>query len=272
VRIRSRRPITAAIVATYFSGKLTGKKTFVGIRRRVLRVRRLYVDRLWQLGRHALWLYQRGLSPRADEVEVERLVRAFRLAANCTPRSVIYSRPRTWAKACNRANFCPYCWEATSARQFQRIREIVNKILSVSSRQSFIAEYRVVERFVSARGIGGMHFVSEQERFAAIETLRAEIALTKQYISQQHKQFQRRTVGSIWRIVIIPHEIGWKLQLRQFWIAAADANFVAHPPPAGATIPRARTLNLQPGATWRQRKTTHSVDHHIYQIRTRLRG
>lgn len=260
VRLRHRRPIVAAMAATYFAGSFGGKKsTLRRVRSRVALVGRLYIDRLWHLGRHELWLYQRGLSAHPAEVEVDRLVRAFKLAADCTPRSVIYSRPLTWAKACNRSNFCPYCWEATASRQIQIVRQLINKLVRAQAGRPFCVTTRIVEYFLSA-GIGGDDLGSATQRYVALEKLRVELTRCKKYLQQQHKRFQRNTFGSIWRIVVIPCADGWRIQIRYLWVAAASKNFfVAALPVVAARVVAERTAVFSEERTWKARKTTYTA-------------
>lgn len=267
VRVRSRRPITAGIVATYFSGQLEGKKTVAKIRRQILRVGQLYLERLWDLGRHGVWLYQRGLSAAPDELEVDRLVRSFTLAACCTPRSVIYNKPRTWAKACNRSNFCPYCWEATATRQIQVVRQLVNKLTLSANAAAFTVRARVTSYTVDVSNLGGDDLATPQERYAAIVRLRAELFVCKQYLQQQHKRMQRNTFGSIWRIVVVPKTSGFELQIRQLWVVATAKNFnVVALPCSLAAVLYDESANVAANKSWSLRKSTDDVDTQVYNL------
>ena len=125
--------------------------------------------------------------------------------------------------------------------------------------RSFCVTTRVVEYFLSA-GIGGDDLSSEARRYAALEKLRVELARCKKYLQQQHKRFQRNTVGSIWRIVVIPHADGWRIQIRYFWVADARKNFiVAALPVATARVVVEHTAFFSEAHTWRARKTTHTT-------------
>ena len=265
VRIRSRAPIQAAIACTYFAHRPSARQTLNRVRNRIAAVNRLFLERVWNLGRYELWLYQRGLSPNPSELEPERLVSAFELLARCASRCVIYARPPKNHRPCNRANFCPHCWASSAARQYQRIRCVINSLTSRTAERGVTLTVQTTEVPLTSCGIGGDGFSTPEERYAAILNLRSAIERCKTHVQRFQKSTQRNTLGSIWRVVVIPAEAGWRLQLRQLFLTDADKQPPTTPMPRSQTVYREQ-LHLHAGLSWGDRRQKHSQYAAAYEL------
>lgn len=265
---RKRASHCVALTCTYYPNTPKKLKTLPRIRSTVNRISRMWVQRLWDLGHNGLWLYQRGLSPNPSEIDPDRLIRAFELFADCRSRCVAYMPPPPWAKEikykpCNRANFCPHCWAAQSARQTQHIKKIINDLLLRDPDSRLHLTTHIAEKFVSSCGIGGDQLATPEERFDAIVRLREQVDKCKKHIASQYKYVQRHALGSVWRIVVVPADSGWKLQIRQLFLMQAD-----NKPPLkvmhGMRTASKKVAKIYGGFTWKQRKSTESMDSHVY--------
>jgi|APCry1669188879_1035177.scaffolds.fasta_scaffold00762_10 hypothetical protein len=266
---RKRASYCVALTCTYQAGNVFSKKGLPYIRSSLDSMRLLFMRRVYELGKHELWLYQRGLSAEPHELNPAKLLRAFELFADCRPRCVIYMPPPAEIaqyiehKPCNRSNFCPHCWASVAARQTQHVKKVINDTIRDDAFARLVLTSQITERFVSSNQIGGVNFATTQERLEAILNLREQIAGVKEHIAAIHKRAQRNTVGSIWRIVPIPTDGGWRLQLRQLFLSR-----VGRPTPydvmRGMTTMLHEQAVAQGGYTWKQRKSALDMDGDIY--------
>lgn len=265
---RKRASHCVALTSTYYSNTPKRLKTLPRIRSTINRISRMWVQRLWDLGHNGLWLYQRGLSPNPSELDPDRLIRAFELFADCRSRNVAYMPPPAWAKEvvykpCNRANFCPHCWAAQSARQTQHIKKVINDLLLRDPNAQLHLTTHIAEQFVSSCGIGGDRLATPEARFDAIVRLRAQIDKCKKHIASQYKYVQRHAIGAVWRIAVIPADTGWKIQIRQLFLTPVDVE-----PPRkvmyGMRTVLKKVAKIYGGFTWKQRKSTETMDSHVY--------
>lgn len=267
VASRKRASYCAALAGTYG----VEEHTLTNVRACVNQISKLWVDRLWELGRHELWLYQRQLLPDPHEINPDKLMRAFRLYADCRCRCVAYMPPRTKQEKyieehripCNRANFCPHCWAMTSARQCQRVRMLINEHITGAPNARVTLTSQTQEYFFSAAGIGGVSFSNPAERHSAISALVAEIDRCKSFVKQKHKTVQRKTLASIWRYVVIPADDGWRIQVRQLFLTDGFSSPPQHIMRRTQHV-RTKSAVASSGHTWQQRKSTLTMDEDIY--------
>lgn len=265
---RKRASYCLALACTYGVGT---DFTIKNIRSCVNRVGKLWVDRLWELGRHELWLYQQHLMPDQHNINPDKLSRAFALYADCRCRCVAYMPPQSVKeryiderrKPCNRSNFCPHCWAMASARQCQRTREIINAYVAANQDSSISVTAQTSEYFFSSAGVGGLRFSTPEDRYAAIMSLRAEIEKCKRGLQRKHKTVQRNTLASAWRSLAVPAEDGWRIQLRQLFLTTGNKK------PPLETFGRMRQVSLSSarvsgGHTWEERKTKLDMDNDVY--------
>jgi hypothetical protein len=268
VGLRERASYVVALTCTYLKGV---QPTLTNARERVNVIKKLWIERLWDLGRHELWLYQRGLLPNPDAIEPKKLLKAFRLHVNCRPRCIVYMPPREeWQrnveyKPCNRANFCPHCWASVSARQTQRVKQLINACVAADANAKLTLDLQVTEYFLSSGNIGGINFVTPEEMYSGIVRLRDEFKKHKKHLAAIYPRVRRNTIGSVWRSVVIPAEHGWRIQFRQLFLSEKPKR-----PPLdvmrGARRVVNKTVNISGGHTWKERQTKLTMDDNIYGL------
>lgn len=268
VALRNRASYRVALNCTYSTGAAIVKKSLTEFRKTLNHVRELWLQRLWNLGQHELWLYQRGLSPEPHEIDPARLLRAFELYADCRPRCVVYMPPPEWVKEkehkpCNRSNFCPHCWAALVARQTQRIKQLINAYIAHRADARLTITTQISEYFFSSCGIGGTSFSTPEERHTAILHLRQQIERCRKYLDSTRKAVYRNTFAAAWRIVIEPVEDGWTIQIRQLFLTTEKQTPPTGKPRWARTVLR-KSATAEAGHSWKQRKSDLTMDGEIY--------
>jgi len=238
------------------------------VRSTVNSICRQWVHRLWDLGRHELWLYQRGLVPDVG-LDPYKLIRAFELYADFRPRCVAYMpRPASWKpveyKPCNRANFCPHCWASLIARQTQRLKYLINAYIASDAKARLFVRVVIDEHFLTSAGIGGLGFAEPENRYSAIIRLRKELQKCKRHIDKNYASTRRNTLASLYRVCAVPLQDGWRVQTRRLLLATSDTELNV-PLMRGSRRVLDTTAIARGGETWMQRKTTSTQDEDIYR-------
>lgn len=222
IAVKKRVCHAIAIAATY----RTSRKQSFNLQqcsnacRQIKKIHRLWVFRLWSLSSNDLWLLQRGLDPDPAELEQTKLRRSFKRLAGCISRNVVYSKFRLRLpkkRVCNKTNVCPHCWANTVAAVVYTVRRVINVELNSAQEQPVTVSSVVLERMIPAR-VGGVNF-------SAPETLRQESLFLRHALQnlQRFKTVLRyrvkkysatAIVGVVWRVVLIPKNDHWLLQLR----------------------------------------------------------
>lgn len=265
---RKRAIYCVALTCTYGAGAAIVNKSLPELRHTLNHIRRLWIQRLWDLGQHELWLYQRGLSAEPHEIDPARLQRAFEMYADCRPRCVVYMPAPEWAKKeehkpCNRSNFCPHCWASLLARQTQRIRKLINDYIADRPTARLTLTTQIAEYFVSSGNIGGTSFATPEQRHRAILDLRKQIERCKKHLKSQQQFVYRNTFATAWRVVVEPRDGGWCIQLRQLHLTT-EKQRVPTSKPAWMRLVSRRSAEARGGYTWKQRKTSLTMDGDIY--------
>ena len=266
VASRKRASYVVALACTYLKGQ---EPTIQNVRTCVNNIRKLWIERLWELGRHELWMYQRGLLPDPIELNPEKILQAFKLYSGCRPRCIVYMPPQEkWQqfikhKPCNKSNFCPHCWASVSARQTQRVRQVINAHLAGDRTANLRLDMQITERFLSSGNIGGLNFSEPADRYQALVRLRNELHACTRHLKKIAKRVQRSTLASVWRNVVIPEERGWRVQLRQLFLTESP-----YMPPLdvqrGYSTAKHIIVPIVGGQSWAQLKTVSTMDDNIY--------
>lgn len=211
-------------------------------------VRRLTINRLFDMARFALRMPIRGLLLDERYCEQDRLRRAFTLGIWCRPTCVIYP-PKTQTrkfKSCGCTNFCPACWAAVTASQCAQCVDVVSALL-VDGVSNIAVTTRVSEEFVPAPQIHPLTYAEPDEVAAAIEVVRGVLHTYKQRLDAKRKRVQRNTLAACWRLVPVPTAGGWRMQCRQFMLTKPG---IAPPvlKPHGAAVPFTKTVHVRDSA------------------------
>lgn len=258
---RRRLCCRVALVGTYRVKKFTG---YI-LRRRINTVQRLWADRLWQLISNDLWLPTRNAATDQHEVNLDQLAWTYKFLARCRPRVVLYANaerlkenPKQF-KTCKRYNICPHCWSAVTSHQCRYIKELINNHINAKTINRLLLTVQVSEIFVSSMGVGGNEFATPARREAAAQLLMDTIKRYKAHLKTKYRTTNRNTQGSIWRIVVVPENAGWRVQLRQLFLTEPGKS----PPadrPRGSRLVTKIEVEAVGGRSWHDRKTIYSED------------
>lgn len=213
-----------ALACTYTTPKnqLFTRMSLPGVRRRVASVHTLWVNRVWELCANDLWRLQRNLTDESfDDIDASKLETAFINLASCLCKCVVYKHytkpsqplPDFLRRSCLRRNFCPHCW-AETARSHSRtaLRELRDLI----KKTNVVATTFVYEKTIPA-DIGGPAFADVDVFNDDVIRLRRYVIRLLRKCSGLSRSFNRYCgVGGAWRVVVIPHERHWTVQLRLF--------------------------------------------------------
>ena len=270
VNYRRRAGCLVALQATY--GALN-RKTITMIARRVRQFRVLFVNRLWALGKEGEYFAVSGVDTSPEFFDVRRVVQAFQRCVRCVPNLVIYAawRQKQKRRPCRRSNFCPACWARGVVRAYRGYKQTINILLAAKPAKPVKVTLRVYERFVEAPFADLAESATPEELTTAISIVRAHIADCKQYLSAMRKNTYRNTAASYWRIVAIPDETGWRIQLRQLLITTPKRKKKQSKKPRhefleNYSLIASRTVTALPRKTWLERKTTESFDDGLAEL------
>lgn len=266
IAVKKRVCHAIALAATYRTPRqllFLPRHLFI-VRRRIRKIHKLWVLRLWMLSSNDLWLLQRGLDPSLELLEQDRLRRSFKRLANCISRNVVYNKYLLQfrkKRVCNKTNVCPHCWANSVAAQVHVVRKVINAQLKLYPDRLLRVSVVVMERNIPAR-IGGVNF-------AQPETIRQEILFLKhvlhnlQRVKSKLSNRARRcnpelVAGIMWRVVLIPKNDHWLLQFRTLCVHRLSEKR-AHKLLVGKDLPdmtcvHSSLVSFPPGLSWRNRK------------------
>ena len=206
--------------------------------RRTNTVRKLWERRLKELLGRGLWtLDANGCTVNDERFNMERFLFSYRRCLFCRPSYLYYKRyDKTRAinyqiRPCWRNHICPFCAARVMAAQYRYVKHWLNKQLRTNANHTELVAYcRVARVFVPAVDFAP-HMGCEPEHIGRLSApLRQAIVKQKSAYAALTKKLQRHTVGSLWRLVVIPTDDGWFLDVRQFLVC-----------PVGVTPPFVRS-------------------------------
>jgi hypothetical protein len=190
--------------------------TPASIRRRLWRAHVLWFRRIKELACRELWFP----SPRYSSLFVKSA--SVKRCLYCRPTNLVYR----WAdgepnlKLCGRTSSCPFC----AARHAEDLYKRVSRSIRDLSKRGIpaVAVVRVSNYFVSAKAFEDVGWdVANMYKNAGV--LREILQTEKAKYKQIRRQLQRRTYGSLWRVVVNPVDAGWEIEVRQFLITRPKA-------------------------------------------------
>lgn len=216
--VNTRRQPCYDVARAAVFGTNVGETDVGVVQEQINTVRRMALARLFEMACLELRMPVRGLILDERYCDQEKLVQAFSLCAWCRPTCVIYppktQKHKSKFKACGYFNFCPACWSSIVAQQYQRYLAAV-----AEAEPDVYVTAHISEKFVEAPGIDPECYSDPQAVTAAAKRLTAAIAPFKRRLQSAWKRkIYRRTLGGCWRLVPIPADRGWRLQLRQLFL------------------------------------------------------
>lgn len=203
----------------------SGSKT----RRRTNTFRKLWAQRLKELLARQLWtLDTKGCQdPYHADFDLKKFGLSFRRALCCRPAYLYYIRKKDHSinhqiRPCWRTKICPFCWANISMDQYRYVKGFINKKLKKHGQHTdLVAVCRIVRQFVPACGFDPRVGCDTEQIDRLSPLLKKVIEQHRKAYSKlaTSKQVSRKTVGTLWRIVVIPREIGWDVETRQVVLA-----------------------------------------------------
>jgi len=211
-----------------FSAQFTlGVTRVAAIKNETLRFRRLWVDLLRELASRRLWYFYHGEPADANSLafDLPRFSLSFRRCACCRPSYLFFMRSflrreekiNYQVRPCTRA-LCPFCAARCTEWQYLFVKKKVNNWLHAGENLSLV--YRARQEFVAAEDFSGVVGCDPEQVHVYASTLRKTIEehIAAYRLLVARKEFQRRSVASLWRVVVWPVENGWTVESRQFMI------------------------------------------------------
>lgn len=212
----------AHIFAQHFVLGLTGAKTHDAVIGRTNTIRNQWAIKLKELAVRALWFPTgRGTDPDAPDFDFKKFRLSFQRCLFCRP-TYMYFRWKKEAvfRPCNRSHICPFCYARISSAQYRAVKHKLRAIGRHNSDTKLVVTCRIAARFVPAigwdPGVGcGLDKVRQYERL-----LWGELQRERDAYSKCVKQLNRNTLGSLWRLCVVPQDNGWLIEARQFFLHA----------------------------------------------------
>lgn len=206
------------IFAQQFCLRLEDKKTHRAVVRRTNAMRNHWMRRLKELAVRHLWFpHAKRFDPYAADFDLKNFTLSFQRCLFCRP-SYMYFR---WKKEkvfrpCNRSYFCPFCFARIAQWQYVSIRRKLRSIGRHNPATKLIVTCRVVSRVLPAPEFDTIAGCSDEKVAEYVRLLWGELRRERAAYQKHVKSLNRKTLGSMWRLVVVPGDTGWLLETRQF--------------------------------------------------------
>lgn len=203
---------------------LTANKTHVRVYNQLALFRKLWSKKLKALVSNYLWMPNtRLLDPQDPQFDMKKFELTFRRMLFCRPTFVHYAwKGDRVLRPCNRSHFCPFCFSRTISYLYRRLKLRLNKLAQKNPVTQLLFTVHVTRRFVYASNFDPLNGCHPLQIDMYVEQLQAEIAAHKKAYAQKAKMAQRNTLGSMWRLFIMPTDAGWVVESRQCFIHAPN--------------------------------------------------
>lgn len=219
----SRR--AAHLFVQHFVLGLTGRKNHDDVVGRTNTVRHRWASKLKELAERQLWFpVGRELDINSDDFNLQNFRLTFQRCLFCRPAYLYFHwKKEAVFRPCNQSHICPFCYARVAAAQY---RDVKNKLRAIGKHKNdtkLVVSCRVLSRFVAAPdwdpNVGcDADKVADYERLLWGELQRERLAHGKIV-----KQLNRKTLGSMWRVCVIPEDRGWRIETRQLMLHAPRA-------------------------------------------------
>lgn len=213
------------VFALQFVFGLTHNKSFKRVSGRVNRFRKWWLNRLRDMAGNGLWLPTKDKrSPYDPDFNFEQFTNSFRRCMFCRPTAVQFcaqeGKPVN-IRPCWRTHICPFCWANLASAQYVYAKQTINALVKRDS--DLVAVCRIVREYVPARGFSYLAGSDADQIEEQAAGLKRAISKHKARYARlvESKALQRKTLGSTWRLVVIPDEAGWQVEIRQFFLCRA---------------------------------------------------
>lgn len=190
-----------------------GAMEHAAVVRMIHRLHRMWFDRVKELISRNLW------RP-GDTVSTQSQLWTFRRVMHCRPSCVFFSRGnKALLRPCKRYRACPFCWARTGAFVYRRFRRRIRTAAEKNSK--LVLTYRVISQHVPVADFNPDLGLSPEQMLTNMRRLKDIFDRYKAVHARTVKQLQRKTRGSACRIVVDPQDNGWRIEMRQLFLAPA---------------------------------------------------
>jgi hypothetical protein len=210
----------ADLFALEFVLGLTSNKTHRRVYNQLALFRKLWSKKLKSLVSNYLWMPNtRLLDPQDPQFDMKKFELTFRRTLFCRPTFVHYMwRGDKVFRPCNRSHFCPFCFSRTITYLYRRLKRRINKLAEKNSVTQLLFTVYIVRRFVYASNFDPLNGCHPLQIDLYVEQLQEEIAAHRKAHIKKAKLAQRNTLGSMWRLFVLPTDAGWIVESRQCFI------------------------------------------------------
>lgn len=210
----------ADLFALEFVMGLTANKTHRRVYNQLALFRKLWSKKLKALVSNYLWMPNtRLLDPQDPQFELKKFELTFRRMLFCRPTFVHYAwKGAKVLRPCNRSHFCPFCFSRTISYLYRRLKRRINKLVEKNPVTQLLFTVHIVRRFVYASNFDSLNGCHPLQIDMYVEQLQSEIRAHKLAYRAQAQKARRNTLGSMWRVFILPTDAGWVVETRQCFI------------------------------------------------------
>jgi hypothetical protein len=204
--------------AQQFVLNLDGKKTHGAVVGRTNTVRNHWARRLKELATRNLWFpHSRALDPYAADFDLKNFALSFQRCLFCRPSYLYFHwKKEKVFRPCHRSYFCPFCFARISQAQYVSVRHKVRQIGKHNAKTKLIVTCRVTSRVLLAPGFDAVFGCSHEQVGQYERLLWGELRRERSLYQRCTKALNRKTLGSMWRIAVVPTDTGWIIETRQF--------------------------------------------------------
>lgn len=214
------------VFAVHYVLGLRNSKQFDTLRKRTNRIRRMWITKLKDLTARRFWFISGNVKqdPDTPAFDLPRFEGRLRRCMHCRPTHVHFmSRDgrSIMIRPCRRVRICPFCWLNYTVALFIHVKRALNRLLKTDD--NLVLVCRIVRHDIRAGGFNAISGCTAEKLEDYVVGLRKYLKRHKAAYDKLRasKQLQRRTLGSLWRIVVVPHESGWLIESRQFLLCRA---------------------------------------------------
>lgn len=209
------------VFAMHYVLGLRNSKQFATLVRRTNRFRALWIMKLKDLTARRLWFIAGNIhqDPDAPGFDLKKFDSRLRRCMHCRPVHVHFASKdgkSVQIHPCRKVRICPFCWLNSAVALFVYTKRALNNLIKAGTTDLTLI-CRIVRHDVRAENFNAIAGCTPEKLEDHVAVLRRRILQHKSAYDKlcASKHLQRRAVGSLWRVVVVPHEHGWLVESRQ---------------------------------------------------------
>lgn len=224
---RNKDELLAALAAVY---DVSATDACEVVSEKINHIRRLAINRVYDLARFALRMPVRGLILDPRYCDIDRLYRGFKACVRCRPSGLIYPPrlPHKRFRSCKSDHFCPACWARVMAVEYQLLLQAFQKTLATAP--DVTAHLISFRRAIDFPEISSADFTTPEVFSSSVDKLVAAFDMLHGSVYRDTRRFwpsrggakYKAVRGSYWRVVPVPTPRGITLQYRRVVLSTSD--------------------------------------------------